>query len=416
MEQPNSPNTKNPSESIVPSGITALNDTVLLNQPEPRHECPICYHWLKDPVITTCGHKFCQACIIPWIQNSGHCPLDNVDLSMKVDIFPDNYTKREIQDQRLSCPYTSKGCTAKVNPFDLEAHIETCEFNKPQTSSQPDIRVPCSFQAVGCKESFDSEKDMSNHLNNETQKHLSYLMNAYSELKMNSDMSDANMDAKQQEAMALWDAPDKNKPQPADAQLNNTSALIRSVFERVVILEQRNREQAICIANLTKKIDALSALTNYNNVRYCMGTYIWKIENFKDRMEKMMKSHNSMLYSPAFYTSPYGYRFCVRLNISPQNSECFALHLHMMKSEFDDCLDWPFNGRIAVAMINQYNPELTQKDTMMSISHLMAFQKPTVDICPRGFGFTEYAAVRDVFTKGFVKDDTLIIKVHIKYV
>lgn len=335
---------------------------------------------------------------------------------MKVDIFPDNYTKREIEVQRLNCPNINKGCTAKVSPLEFESHIESCEYNQPQTSSQPDVRVPCSFHGVGCKETFGSENDMSEHLNNDTQKHLSYLVNAYSELKMNNDMSNANIDAKEQEAMALWDAPDKNNPQASTAPLNNTSALIRSVFERVVILEQRNREQAICIANLTKKVDALTALTNYNHVRYCMGNYIWKIENFKDRLQKMMQNYNSMLYSPAFYTSPYGYRFCVRLNISPQNPKCFALHVHMMRSEYDDCLEWPFNGRISVAMINQYNSELTQKDTMMSISHLIAFQKPTSDICPRGFGFTEYAVIGDVVDNGFVKNDTLIIKVQIRCV
>ncbi|KPJ21561.1 hypothetical protein RR48_00063 [Papilio machaon] len=41
--------------------------------------------------------------------NSGHCPIDNINLSMKVDIFPDNYTKREIQEQRMSCPFAAKG-------------------------------------------------------------------------------------------------------------------------------------------------------------------------------------------------------------------------------------------------------------------------------------------------------------------
>ncbi|XP_059060070.1 TNF receptor-associated factor 6 [Achroia grisella] len=412
MEQPN----KNASEGIVPLGITPLNDSNSeLNQPKSEHECPICCHWLRDPVQTSCGHRFCIDCIVPWIKNSGYCPLDNDKLGME-NIFPDNFVKREILNLTLSCPNSSKGCKATVSPLDFESHLESCKYNLPQTSSQPEIRVPCSFHAVGCKETFNTENDMSNHLNNDTQNHLSYLMNAYSELKMSNDMSNANIDAKEQEAMVLWDAPDKNNPEASSAPLNNTSALIRSVFERVVILEQRNREQAICIANLTKKVDVLSALTNYNHVRYCMGNYIWKIECFKDRLQKMSQNHNSMLYSPGFYTSPYGYRFCLRLNISPQNPQCFALHVHMMRSEHDNSLEWPFNGRISFAMINQYDSDKTQKDTMMSISHLTAFKKPTLDICPRGFGYTTYAMIEDVVDNGFVKDDTLIIRVQIKCV
>lgn len=35
-------------------------------------------------------------------------------------------------------------------------------------------------------------------------------MNAYSEIKITNDMSNANIDPKEQEAMSLWEAPDKD--------------------------------------------------------------------------------------------------------------------------------------------------------------------------------------------------------------
>ncbi|KAI5641890.1 zinc finger, c3HC4 type (RING finger) domain-containing protein [Phthorimaea operculella] len=724
---------KDASEGIAPMGITALNETVLSNQPESRYECPICLNWLRDPVITTCGHKFCKSCITSWLQNSGHCPIDNINLSIMVDVFPDNYTKREIQEQRMSCPFTSKGCTVKLAPLDLDAHIASCEYNQPEASSQPDIRVPCAFSTVGCKETFDSQEDMNthlcndinshmnpdirvpcafstvgcketfdsqedmnthlcndinshmnvsicnisticlrrtlgffghlarrepdsleklilvghvegrrsrgctvklapldldahiasceynqpeassqpdirvpcafstvgckdtfdsqedmnthlcndinshmnvsirnisrlygctvklapldldceynqpqassqpdirvpcafstvgcketfdsqedmnthlcidinshmnychfisikyvthkhddvdlcwsrgsrvterntrrsillyhaldldahiasceynqpeassqpdirvpcafstvgcketfdsqedmnSHLCNDINSHMNLLVNAYSEIKISSDISNAGIDPKEQEAMSLWEAPDK-EGNPPPKPLNNTSALIRALYERVVVLEQRNREQDIVIANISKQLNAFAvAKMKQNNemlLRYCMGNYIWRVDNFKARCEAMMKDHFKMLYSPGFYTSPNGYRFCVRLNISPQNPECFALHVHLMKTENDDCLEWPFNGRISFAMLNQYDPDLTQRDTMMSNSNLIAFRKPTTEICVRGFGYTEYAGVSQVLRNGFVKDDTLIIRVHIKCV
>ncbi|XP_072941529.1 TNF receptor-associated factor 6-like isoform X2 [Epargyreus clarus] len=404
---------------LKPMGITALNETVDTNQPESRYECPVCLNWLRDPVITTCGHKFCKSCITSWLQNSGHCPIDNINLSMKVDIFPDNYTKREIQEHRMSCPFAAKGCTIKVTPLDLDAHIADCTFNQPEASTQSDIRVPCSFQAVGCKETFESQEDMNNHLHADIQSHMSYLMNAYSEIKIDNDLSNTSIDAKEQEAMNLWEAPDKNGAK-SSAPLNNTSALIRALYERVVVLEQRNREQDIVIANISKQLSAFAvAKMKQNNdmlLRYCMGNYIWKIDNFNARLNAMLKDHCKMLYSPGFYTSPNGYRFCVRLNISPQNPLCFALHVHLMKTDYDECLEWPFNGRISFAMINQLNQELTQRDTMMSNSNLVAFRKPTAEICLRGFGYTEYAVVSDVVRNGFIKEDTLVIKVAIRCV
>lgn len=52
-------------------------------------------------------------------------------------------------------------------------------------------------------------------------------MNAYSEIKINSDISNATIDAKEQEAMSLWEAPDKDGGESSSKPLNNTSALIR---------------------------------------------------------------------------------------------------------------------------------------------------------------------------------------------
>lgn len=52
-------------------------------------------------------------------------------------------------------------------------------------------------------------------------------MNAYSEMKIENDMSNASIDAKEQEAMTLWEAPDKDGKQTTVAPINNTSALIR---------------------------------------------------------------------------------------------------------------------------------------------------------------------------------------------
>ncbi|XP_037968203.2 TNF receptor-associated factor 6-B [Plutella xylostella] len=415
---PNKP--KNASEGIVPMGITALDETVLTNQPESRYECPVCLNWLREPVITTCGHRFCKSCITSWLQNSGHCPIDNINLTMKVDIFPDNFTRREIQEQRMSCPFSAKGCTVKVPPLDLDAHIAHCEYNQPEVSTQPDLVIPCSFKELGCKETFHSQDELNKHLQDGLQSHMSYLMNAYSEVRINNDISNAGMDAKEQEAMSLWDAPEKGGGETSAPPLNNTNALIRALYERVVILEQRNREQDIVIANISKQLSAFGMAKRKQNhdmiLRYCMGNYIWRVDNFKARLDAMLQDHTKMLYSPGFYTSPNGYRFCIRLNISPQNTSCFALHLHLMQTEYDDCLEWPFNGRISIAMINQYDSDLTQRDTMMSNTNLIAFRKPTAEICLRGFGYTEYALVNDVVRNGFVKNDTLIIRVFVKCV
>jgi TNF receptor-associated factor 6 len=86
----------------------------------------------------------------------------------------------------------------------------------------------------------------------------------------------------------------------------------RALYERVVVLEQRNREQDIVIANMSKQLSAFAVAKMKQNhdmlLRYCMGHYVWKVDNFKARLDAMVKDHYKMLYSPGFYTSPNGYR------------------------------------------------------------------------------------------------------------
>lgn len=35
---------------------------------ESRFECPICLNCLRNPLLTTCGHRFCEECIHKWLK------------------------------------------------------------------------------------------------------------------------------------------------------------------------------------------------------------------------------------------------------------------------------------------------------------------------------------------------------------
>lgn len=33
---------------------------------QDQYECAICLSWMKEPVLTKCGHKFCMNCLDEW--------------------------------------------------------------------------------------------------------------------------------------------------------------------------------------------------------------------------------------------------------------------------------------------------------------------------------------------------------------
>ena len=67
------------------------------------------------------------------------------------------------------------------------------------------------------------------------------------------------------------------------------------------------------------------------------------------------KRHGLKWYSPAFYSHPLGYHFCVEVNANGAGSaDCthVSLFLHVLPGPFDDELTWPFRGSAVIQLLN----------------------------------------------------------------
>lgn len=235
-------------------------------------------------------------------------------------------------------------------------------------------------------------------------------------MTMFTEMQTKTMDLKSVEDSKLWDAPNKHQSN-GDEYHNHKSSeteLLKALYERIVVLEQQNREKDLKIEKLVQQI---SKNTFYGDVhpRYSCGVLLWKITQFQSKVNAMSSDPNKMFYSAEAYTSPHGYRYCLRINISPKVKDYIGLHVHLMQSDNDFHLEWPFRGRIKISMIHR-NLNETKHDIIMSKPEILAFHRPNQEICPRGFGFLEYAGISDILSKGFVVMDTLTIKTHLTIV
>lgn len=230
-------------------------------------------------------------------------------------------------------------------------------------------------------------------------------------------------------ASRQWEAPYKQQPEngTTPSVLNGEASaavahhhqqrssstdanLLKALYERIIVLEQQTREQDSKLTQLTQQF-----ARHRIDPRYSGGVLVWQITQFSAKVAAMSADPNHMLYSGESYTSPHGYRFCVRLNISAKFPGLLGLHVHLMQSDNDFHLDWPFRGRIKISMIHR-NLNETQHDTIMSKPEILAFHRPSQEISPRGFGFLEYAGIEQVLANGFVVGDTLSLKVQLSIV
>ncbi|XP_045479179.1 TNF receptor-associated factor 6 [Harmonia axyridis] len=381
---------------------SSINDSYLA--PEARFECPICLAWLRDPLLTSCGHRFCRRCIESWLQRENPCcPVDNMTLT-KDDIFPDNFTRREINQQRTKCPNIIRGCLEQLNPLDVESHLLICQFKLPELPENEKLR--CSFVHLGCEEKFEDEIELENHLQQQIHKHLNMILSACNKFSVSQSANSVIA-----EEAKFWDAPSKNG-QASSSDNGNLNELLRALYEKHVISEQKSREQDIIIANLSEQIQSQTLTLSKMSLRNCNGCYLWYFSDFKQKLGAMRNDNRIMHYSPGFYTSLNGYRLCIRLNISPNSSNSIAILIHMMKTEHDNTLDWPFSGRLTITFIHPIDASRNIKETMMTRPNLEAFQRPIQDMNPKGFGYTEFTTIDELLSQGFIEKNQLIIKVQ----
>ncbi|XP_012148203.1 TNF receptor-associated factor 6 isoform X3 [Megachile rotundata] len=400
----------NPKESVKVAEENVLCGDSAKEYLEPRFECPICLTWLRDPVLTSCGHKFCSQCIYTWLQKEGACcPVDSKPLKSESDLFRDLYTSREISQQRMHCPYQQFGCEVNLSPVDMESHISQCMFKGQLSNSET---MHCHFKNVGCTETFCTEEDLHTHLERNINQHLTMVVKALPQ----ESASRNNVSALVAESK-LWDPPSKNASSLEKTEPSlEWQQLLKNLYERIVLLEQQNRELSITVSNQKTQLTTLQTSLRFNQeevfLRSCNGVYIWRLHSFQEKLHSMMSDPLKMFYSPGFYTSLHGYKICARINVSSKDPEFLSLLLHIMKSENDDGLDWPFNGTMCFILVHPHNCEKDIREVTSSRPNLEAFRKPVCELNKRSFGYTEFVRIRDL--PDFVQNDSLIFRIEVR--
>ncbi|XP_070563452.1 TNF receptor-associated factor 2-like isoform X2 [Ptychodera flava] len=128
------------------------------NTLESKYLCTKCELILKEPVQTSCGHRYCGPCIDDILKEPQQqlCIVcgkssnsDPASIISPSQIFPDNAIKRELKIQEVRCIINGCDWTGKFR--DYEEHISECEFKV----------IRCI--KTGCTEQF-QRRNLADHL------------------------------------------------------------------------------------------------------------------------------------------------------------------------------------------------------------------------------------------------------------
>lgn len=227
-------------------------------------------------------------------------------------------------------------------------------------------------------------------------------------------------------------------------------AILRDLCEKRLEVSQGLLQVNIALTNLQRQVEEVEGRVEGEvgelEGRYCHGVYVWRLREFPRIVDELRERPVRVLHSPPFYTSPFGYKFCLRLNLTRTgggnggfaggvtrgvgrqegantggSAEWLSLFIHGMRSENDAFLDWPFAGTIMFSILDCGNAQTKAhiSEALQSSPDRQAFSRPQAHRNPKGFGYTEFASLKTLLNgsgKGgiYILDGTLHIKATVR--
>ena len=188
-----------------------------------------------------------------------------------------------------------------------------------------------------------------------------------------------------------------------------TDSTDQSSFQR---MKKSVSDMLDLLARHSTTIEELDLRQDCLDVKTVNGLLIWKIPDLKRRYREAMDGKIINLYSPPFYTSPHGYRMCIRFYPAGDGmgkNTHISLFFVIMRSEQDNLLPWPFQQKVRFTLINQENQKNSITEAFVPDPKSPSFQKPEKDI-NSAYGFPKFTKCSVLDEESFTKGDILYIK------
>ncbi|KAM9735132.1 TNF receptor-associated factor 2 isoform 1-T3 [Menidia menidia] len=389
-------------------------------------------------------------------QHEGRCEYEQVQCeacqSQVVRRDMDRHNERECEARTLNCKY----CKLTFNFKDIKAHDEICQKFPLQCKDCGKKKIPrekfqdhvkscaksknaCPFSEVGCKSVIENGK-LSDHEHSSAMEHLRLLLPTV--LSMVRTRADGSGSGEWQEdsGLGLYRAPDEGSGAAASSQSVDLEKKV-SALENIVCVLNREVERSSLtleafahqhrldqekIESLSTKIRQLERMVNMRDLQLseteqlvrelqlCTydGIFVWKITDFSRRRQEAVAGRAPAMFSPAFYSSKYGYKMCLRLYLNGDGTgrgTHLSLFFVVMRGKCDALLKWPFSQKVTLMLLDQNNREHIIDAFRPDVTST-SFQRPISEMniasgCPLFCPLAKLAG-----KSPYLRDDTIFIK------
>lgn len=304
-------------------------------------------------------------------------------------------------------PLTCDGCGKKISQEKLQDHVRTCSK----------CRVLCRFHSIGCSELVETE-DLQDHELQRLREHLALLLSSFLESQASQNQVGPELLQRCQileqkiatfeNIVCVLNREVERVAVTAEAcsrQHRLDQDKIEALSNKVQQLERSIGLKDLAMADLEQKVSELEVST-YD------GVFIWKISDFARKRQEAIAGRTPAIFSPAFFTSRYGYKMCLRVYLNGDGTgrgTHLSLFFVVMKGPNDALLQWPFNQKVTLMLLDHNNREHVIDAFRPDVTS-SSFQRPVSDMniasgCPL------FCPVSKIEAKNsYVRDDAIFIK------
>ena len=242
-------------------------------------------------------------------------------------------------------------------------NVQRQEMDNHVSQDCPLTKVDCAYQVFGC-EVRPARKDLPTHITESVADHTAMLAKSMRKIK---DSARQQSNQLQDNVTELLDTVSKQKTSINRLQ-NKLMAMKRQHFQHMFlglavvlaiaaigigVVSHRGDVKLAANLNVSAKLEDLQ--DSFASLEIQLQT---KIDRKMTDFEKN-KTANAEWYSPPFYTHTRGYRMCINVDANGYGIGAgthVSVFLYLMRGIFDDDLEWPFQGHIAIELVNRLNP------------------------------------------------------------
>ncbi|XP_011405866.1 PREDICTED: TNF receptor-associated factor 5-like [Amphimedon queenslandica] len=379
--------------------------------------CSICMLVPREPVKTSCcGKSFCSQCLNTLKEHHSRPTCPNCRSQKITQSSFDKEMDKRIKELVVYCSHKRGGCEWRGKVRDVDGHMSACkhqlvecpngctEIVYPHTLDGH-MKDTCPHREAICQ--YCSLRDRHNIITGS--RHI----DECPEIPVPCHNKECQEIVIRREMSAHVEECPKEMVPCTYAKAGCSETVKRED------LESHNKDR------LKLHLDiAMKQIEEFGRSNETLSTKVNSHKIMKLDEYTKHKEEKTVWYSPAFYSSPGGYKMCLSVFCNGNGGAAnhyISCFVHLLSGDYDDTLEWPFKGEVSLELLNQMEDKCHEKELLRFSegTPVQYRQRVRGKEIGRGGGLQEFIPHSELGLKPtqdcqYLKDDSLYFRVSVK--